>query len=644
MKYRPEIDGLRAVAVIPVILFHAGVEACGGGFVGVDIFFVISGYLITGIIFEEIRTGHFSLARFYERRARRILPALLAVCLACVPLAWRWMSPLQFKDFSQSLSAVTVFASNLLFLRENGYFAAASELKPLLHTWTLAVEEQFYVFFPLLLLALRKLPVKGVMAALGGVCAASLVIALYWTEARPAAAFYLIPARAWELGVGALLALAPASERVNATLASLATLAGMALIALAMLTFYKTIPFPGYFVLMPVLGTALLIRFSGSGDPVGRLLRLPVLVNTGLVSYSLYLWHQPVFAFLRLRELHEPTPLALAGAIAFTAALAVVSWAFIETPFRRRERISAKAIATTGALTSMLVMSVGLAGHVTDGFRNASVARTRAAALEERLALNDGLSVKCNGAFQLSEECRTSDEPELAVWGDSYAMHLVDGLIASSTAPKLIQFTMSVCGPVRDLAPIDMTYRPGWADGCLEFNRRVIDWITTHRSVKYVVLSSPFDQYTTDRWKFYTREGVRTADWHFAAEKFDATLTLLESHGVTPVLIAPPPSYGGDLGRCLLKLQVRNLPANSCDFAESEYRRAKDYRIKFVQALEQRHKVIWLDECMCRQGTCAAAWGNTLLYQDTGHLSHEGSAAVGRRMHLYDRVTGRSAD
>ena len=193
MQYRREIDGLRAIAVLPVILFHAGFETFGGGFVGVDVFFVISGYLITTIILGELEQGKFSIVNFYERRARRILPALFLVMLVCIPFAWLWLLPSDMKDFAQSLVAVSVFASNILFWRESGYFDTAAELKPLLHTWSLAVEEQFYVLFPLLLMLFWKLGKRWILVTLGLAFIASLALAQWAAYAKPAAAFYLLP-------------------------------------------------------------------------------------------------------------------------------------------------------------------------------------------------------------------------------------------------------------------------------------------------------------------------------------------------------------------------------------------------------------------------------------------------------------------
>jgi peptidoglycan/LPS O-acetylase OafA/YrhL len=206
MDYRPEIDGLRALAVLPVILFHAGFETFSGGFVGVDVFFVISGYLITTIILKELEQDDFSIARFYERRARRILPALFLVMFVCIPFAWLWLLPDDMQRFSQSLVAVSTFVSNLLFWQESGYFDTAAELKPLLHTWSLAVEEQYYVLFPLFLVLVWPFGKRWILVLLALGAVLSLSLAEWGSFRRPAATFYLLPTRGWELLLGALIA------------------------------------------------------------------------------------------------------------------------------------------------------------------------------------------------------------------------------------------------------------------------------------------------------------------------------------------------------------------------------------------------------------------------------------------------------
>ncbi|KPB72425.1 Acyltransferase family protein [Pseudomonas syringae pv. maculicola] len=266
LGHRPEIDGLRALAVLPVILFHSGLPLFSGGFVGVDIFFVISGYLITSIIIAEMANDRFSLINFYERRARRILPALFVVMLACLPVAWTTLDPPDLKYFAKSLVAVPTFSSNLLFWLESDYFDATAELKPLLHTWTLAVEEQYYLFFPLVLMLGWRMGQTRLVALLAIVAAASLTLAQLGARQDASDTFYLLHARAWELLAGSFIAFYFASHPHNADTASpvaqAAAVLGVLLIVYSVIFFDSSTPFPGFNALVPVLGATLIIVFA----------------------------------------------------------------------------------------------------------------------------------------------------------------------------------------------------------------------------------------------------------------------------------------------------------------------------------------------------------------------------------------------
>ncbi|WP_370304514.1 acyltransferase family protein [Pseudooceanicola sp.] len=369
MKYREEIDGLRSVAVLPVILFHAGVEFFSGGFVGVDVFFVISGFLITTIIAAELERGTFSLLRFYERRARRILPALFFMMLCTLPFAWLWMLPDQLRDFSQSLVAVITFSSNFLFFFETGYFAADAELKPLLHTWSLAVEEQYYLFFPLLLWLLWRFGRRPAIWVVAALALASLAACEWGWRHSPEANFFLTPFLAWELLAGSLCALYLGEGKPKGR--NLPALLGLLLVVVPMVLYDGQTPFPSLFTLAPIVGTALIILFAARHTLVGRLLSLRPLVGIGLISYSAYLWHQPVFAFARLASPQRPdhwVMLALAG---LSLVLAYLSWRFVEQPFRGRGGgVLARRSAVFGAAFagSLAFAGIGVVGHVQDGY------------------------------------------------------------------------------------------------------------------------------------------------------------------------------------------------------------------------------------------------------------------------------------
>lgn len=369
MKYRPEIDGMRAFAVVPVILFHAGFELFSGGYVGVDVFFVISGYLITTIIVNEMEQGKFSLANFYERRARRILPALIFIVLACVPFAWMWLSLVDMKEFSRSMIAVATFSSNITFWLKTGYFDTAAELKPLLHTWSLAVEEQYYILFPLFLIAVWRFGKRAIIATLVAIFVVSLGVAHWAAYNYPSAAFYLLPTRGWELLLGAFCAFylnakgAP-QNRFSNTL----SMVGLALIAVAFFMFDGTTPTPSLYTLVPTLGTVLLILFANAGTLANWILSSKIMVGLGLISYSTYLWHQPILVFIRKHPLIEYNMLYASMAIALTFVLATLTWRFVEMPFRNKKMLSSRsAIASFSAIALFVPFVIGMIGYHTKG-------------------------------------------------------------------------------------------------------------------------------------------------------------------------------------------------------------------------------------------------------------------------------------
>jgi peptidoglycan/LPS O-acetylase OafA/YrhL len=374
MEYRKEIDGLRAIAVIPVILFHAGFDQFSGGFVGVDIFFVISGYLITTIILSDLNQNKFSIVNFYERRARRIAPALFVVILTTVPLAWLILLPGDLIDFSQSLIAVSLFVSNILFWRESGYFATASELKPLLHTWSLAVEEQYYVLFPLLLIFLWPLRKRWLFSVILIICVGSLGLSHWAAFNKPSANFFLLPTRAWELMIGAITAFILIYWKNNHSIVNehkitseLLGITGILLISFSTLFYDKTTPFPSLYALVPTVGTALIILFSSSKTFIGQILSIKALVGIGLISYSAYLWHQPLFAFARYKFGLDLSAKVYFILIFFTFLLALISWKFVESPFRNKRMTNRKNIFTFTALGTVIMLSVGSIGNTING-------------------------------------------------------------------------------------------------------------------------------------------------------------------------------------------------------------------------------------------------------------------------------------
>jgi len=362
MKYRAEIDGLRALAVIPVIFFHAGFELFSGGFVGVDVFFVISGYLITTILIEDIENQRFSIVNFYERRARRILPALFFMMLCCIPLAWMWMPATQMKDFMQSLIAVSFFVSNILFWKESGYFEVAAEEKPLLHTWSLAVEEQYYILFPIFLFLAWRFGKNRVFWLITFFTAISLILAEWGWRNKPEANFYILPTRAWELFAGSITAFIIQKRGVQAS--NIFSLIGLAGIIVAIFIYDETTPFPSIYTILPVMGVSLLVLYSDGKTFIAKLLGVKLFVGIGLISYSAYLWHQPLFAFARIRSLREPSGALMVLLSIISILLAYLSWKFVEGPFRNKTKFTRKTIFLISSVFTLFFILFGAFGQL----------------------------------------------------------------------------------------------------------------------------------------------------------------------------------------------------------------------------------------------------------------------------------------
>jgi peptidoglycan/LPS O-acetylase OafA/YrhL len=358
MKYRPEIDGLRAIAVIPVIFFHAGASAISGGYIGVDIFFVISGYLITKIIIDDLEKGNFSQRRFYARRARRILPALFFVLLLCILPAWFFMSGKEFQEFSNSLLAAATFSSNIIFWLQSGYFDSAAELKPLLHTWSLAVEEQFYILFPIYLTLLWKNYKKLIPISIIFLSLLSLILSEIGLRYFPTANYYLAPTRIWEIFSGSLAALLLQKYRIRAN--NKLSIIGFILILLAIFIYDKNTPYPGFYTTVPVIGSLLIILYADQNSYIGRFLSNKILVTMGMTSFSAYLLHQPIFAFARI--ILPKTELTLMIALAFLVfPLAYLCWKFIEKPFRDAKNFSENQVLISAFLSITLLVTLSLA-------------------------------------------------------------------------------------------------------------------------------------------------------------------------------------------------------------------------------------------------------------------------------------------
>jgi len=516
MKYRREIDGLRAVAVVPVILFHAGLSVFSGGYVGVDVFFVISGYLITTIIITERDEGRFSILRFYERRARRILPALFLVMGLCLPFAWFWLPPEPFDDFLRSLAYAALFISNVHFLENTGYFAEAAELRPLLHTWSLAVEEQYYVVFPLLLALLGAFGRRKHIVVIGLLAAASLALSEWGWRNYPEENFFFTLSRMWELFAGSICAFIVFRRKLEPN-GALATL-GLGLIVYSIFFYDGAVPFPSVYALAPVLGTCLVLLFATQGTMVARLLSMKLPVAIGLISYSAYLWHQPLLAFGRARSMHEPALWLLLALGLASFGLAALSWRFVEQPFRAGPNKLLR-----GRMALFGVSGVGIAAFAAFGFvgmdQNWAEARydKRMPPFYKSIITSmkgHNLTRACyvgikNDEIRATRFCTVYDGEgpgeTIAVFGDSHAQAILPAFeaYAEESGARIVKSGLGGCPPLIGAYVAGGNYSLGT---CHELSQD---------QAAYVVQNDVTTVVLVGRWSLYAQGGYDNDGRHF---------------------------------------------------------------------------------------------------------------------------------
>jgi peptidoglycan/LPS O-acetylase OafA/YrhL len=645
-EYRRDIDGLRAIAILSVLAYHVSDRLLPGGFIGVDVFFVISGFLITRIIASELDVGDFSISRFYVRRSRRILPALGAVLASTLIAGVLLLPPSDLAALGESTLSTAAFISNFQYWSEIGYFDITADRKLLLHTWSLAVEEQFYLLWPLILWAMHRLRFSRrllIPAAL----ALSFAISCWLAIESPPTAFFLLPPRAWELLCGAVLALrlvpAPATDRVR----NVAGVIGLALIVAGCLLLNESTPFPGWNALYPCLGAALLIWAGEGGEhAVGRyLLATRPMVFVGLISYSLYLWHWPLLAYGRITQrgtLSMELGLALAAA---AVVLATLTWRFVENPLRAGSaRVPpAPVLLRYGALSLVLCLAGGTI-YMSDGMRSYASAQM----LKTERARRDinpkwtCLRFQADTSPLPLDRCLTGDPqaPRLVVWGDSHADSLAQAVseVADDQGLATLQLTMAACPP---LLGAEVLAGGDEESHCRWFNEQVLEYVRGDPRVVSVLLIGRWPLYT-ENTRFGADDGgpnmylVDTQDPEESRESsrrvysrsLARTIDSVRSLGKKVIVVGPIPPQGVNVPDCLARNLLPLSGQSTCSVSYDSVRRRAAFTDAEIERLAAARPGVCIEDpiqVLCSKTSCPSQRDGKILYANDDHLSLHGS-------------------
>ncbi|TCD48559.1 acyltransferase family protein [Chlorobium sp. N1] len=643
INYRADIDGLRAVAVLAVLFFHTDIPGFSGGYVGVDIFFVISGYLITLILLKEIDRQDFSIARFYERRIRRIFPALFPM-LAFVILVGSYLFDAKaFKELGQGVQATTLFASNLdLFWFKSDYFAAPSLQKPLLHTWSLAVEEQFYIFFPLVLLFISRYLQRRYLLWIILASLLSLGVSIWGIHYKPSPTFYLMPTRAWELLAGSLLALGIVQQAPSPRISNALSLFGIALIGYSITMYDDSTLFPGYNAIAPVLGACLIIVAGGGAQMpyLNTVLALRPMVFIGLISYSLYLWHWPLVAFGKYVLMRPFTGYESLGVIVTSLVVATFSWKYIEQPFRGKQMMLPERKQLFAAAAAVMIFFAGFGQLVfrQDGMPYRSPEANNAmmdiatdpiwSQFEENETflhgLKDGNTPRTIGAKNV--------RPSFALWGDSHAGALVGALSIKGEEFGVSGYNLAHGHALRPLLGIKgmSTYDYGIDE--TEQNRSVIDFLGAHPEIKVVILAGIWGRPSEIRDATGEYDESASFEELFRAGLF-RTVSALDALGKKVVIVRDVPHLK-DYPNKLIWMSVR-MHEEPCFRKIASDRNAYEEMNRFPEMVfaELQEKfditIISPQELLFdNEDKAIVAREGQVLYMDVSHLSTYGSATV----------------
>ncbi len=637
LSYRPDIDGLRAVAVLPVVLYHYRVGPFGGGFIGVDIFFVISGFLISALIHKNLLEGRFSLVDFYERRVRRIFPALFAVLGVCVVASAVMFLPGDLANFGKTLGSTALFASNMELLRESGYFERAAELKPLLHTWSLAVEEQFYLVFPPLMMLTARWPRWALLSLLAALGIASYGLGVWIVGFHPPMAFYIAPTRAWEVLLGVLLAIGRPPAPRSPLVADGLSLLALGAVAWSILGFTSEALFPGPNAVLGCGGAAMLLYLGASPRPTlaGRLLATPPMVFVGRISYSLYLWHWPLLVFASYYAFDGLGLWVKAPLIALSIALAALSEHFVERPFRgSRSKVSRRAAFTLGGLAMVAALAVAVVVIGFKGFpgRLPAAARVDLAVTEEQRAGHCPVAGP-SGIVGLCGLGHTAGAPaDFLLWGDSLASALSPAVEAAADQAHRTGWFLqhNACAPLLGVN------RVGFPE-CRRFNamamRAALDpRIRTVLLVGRWALASEGvgNGDASGRRAVLTSEGAQPDARRDNHPVFTAALEnlvgRLRAAGKTVILVHSTPELSAPPPQALAKAVILGR-AIDIEPTRAAYLARQAYVFAVFDRLRTRYgaEIVRPDQILCASGRCIVQKDGHPIYYDDHHLDRRGA-------------------
>lgn len=590
IKYRKDIDGLRAIAILPVLLFHVGYSWFSGGYVGVDIFFVISGYLITKILINDINNGTYSLLTFYERRIRRIIPALTCVILFVLVASPFFLAPDNYSFLPKEIIGTLLFASNIVSFLKSGYFSTDAEQRPLLHTWSLGIEEQFYIISPIVLYLAFKYFRSRVGLILVIFTIVSFVLSVIFTKNHPTASFYLLHTRYWELSFGALAAAGVIKKAKKQYQNEALSVLGLLLILFAIFTFSSKTVFPGYTALLPVVGATLII-LNAENTIIGKMLSLKPFVFIGVISYSLYLWHWPLVVFSHDKYIIDLN-LSREMLVAISVLIAWFSTRFIEAPFRDKQAYDRTKIFKHSGVAYSLLFLASFAIWPLKGWSE-RLSDEKAYILSSTKDYSP-VRDKCHfssGVPETNQYCILGvkdGDPKLFVWGDSHGAEMSYAL---SKLTGIYTATYSACPPV---VGFTSTERPE----CQMHNTRVLNFILSNENIKDVVLSANYSKYEGDERYSGFING------------FENTVKKLTDAGKVVTVLDQIPAPGVNIPNDLANVNV----------VVNKTFKYNDVTFKKIH-LESGINVFHFENYLCVSNDCGMMFENHPISFDDNHLS-----------------------